>query len=119
MIKSDILVDKSFDLAIEIVVLYKKITSEQKEFVLTKQILRSDTSIGANVTKAVAAISKADFRSKISIAHKEACETEYWLKLMFKSNYIDEKTFNSIFDQTREVNNILSKILISLNSQLK
>jgi four helix bundle protein len=77
MKKENILITKSFKLAVRIVKLYKFLCTDKKEFVLSKQLLRSGTSIGANAKEAVAGISKADFRNKISIAHKEASETEY------------------------------------------
>ena len=108
-----IFLDKSFKLAVRIVKLYKFLCSEKKEFVLSKQLLRSGTSIGANVKEAVAGISRADFRSKISIAHKEASETEYWLELLKETDFLTKGGFQSIFDEVVEVNKILAKILIS------
>lgn len=113
MEKENIIVERSFQLAIRIVNLYKFLKEEQKEFVLSKQLLRSGTSIGANVQEAIGGISKADFRAKISIAHKEARETEYWLKLLKETKYLSESQFVSIFQDANEVNKILAKILIS------
>jgi four helix bundle protein len=113
MKKDNVIVDKSFELAVRIVNLYKFLCNEKKEFVISKQLLRSGTSIGANVREAVAGISKADFRNKISIAHKEACETEYWLELLIETEYLSETEFKSIFEEVVEVNKILAKILIS------
>lgn len=85
----------------------------KKEFALSKQLLRSGTSIGANVREVVAGISKTDFRSKISIAHKEDSKTEYWLKLLKETDFLTKEEFQSIFDEVVEVNKILAKILIS------
>jgi len=103
MKKENIAVDKSFKLAVRIVKLYKFLCIERKEFILSKQLLRSGTSIGANIREGVAGISKADFRNKISIAHKEACETEYWLELLKETGFLTEDQFQSIFDEVVEV----------------
>ena len=113
MKKRNIIVDKSFIMAIEIVNLYKSLINTHSEYVMSKQILRSGTSVGANIREAVAGFSKADFKAKMSIAHKEASETEYWLELLFKTDFLDEEHFTKIFTQVREVNKIISKILIS------
>ncbi len=83
----NIILSKSFDFALKIIELYKQMT-EQKEFILSKQLLRSGTSIGANVEEATAAYSKKDFAAKMSIASKEARETRYWLKLIKNSNLV-------------------------------
>lgn len=84
----NIIEKKSFDFAIRIVKLYKFLCNEKNEFVLSKQLLRSGTSIGANVAEAQQAQSKADFISKISIALKEATESKYWLRLLNATDYI-------------------------------
>src|SRR5262245_53285528 len=86
---------KSYILAIRIVKLYKQLADERKEFVLSKQVLRSGTSVGANIREAIQAESKADFIHKMCIALKESSETEYWLELLKETNYLDEPTFNS------------------------
>lgn len=88
MIKDNIIQRKSYDFALKSISLYKKITSENKEYVLSKQFLRSSTSIGANVEETIGAQSERDFLSKISISYKEARETHYWLRLLKDSNYI-------------------------------
>ena len=85
MKKDNIILDKSFDFALHIIELYKQMTA-QHEYVLSKQLLRSATSIGANVEEATAAISKKDFAAKMSIASKEARETRYWLRLIDKTS---------------------------------
>lgn len=101
---------KSMDLAVRIVNLYKWLIENRKEFVLSKQLLRSGTSVGANISEAQAAISKADFASKIYIAAKECRETQYWVELLFKTNYMDERQYNSINDDISEMGKLLTSI---------
>ena len=86
----NILQVKSFRFAIEIVELFKKLSIDKREFVLSKQILKSGTSIGANVEEAIGGQSEADFMSKLSIAYKEARETAYWLRLLKETNFISQ-----------------------------
>ena len=86
--QDNIILNKSFKFAVRIVKLYRFLTAEQKEYVLSKQILRSGTSIGANVNEAVEGFSNKDFQFKLNIALKEARETEYWLKLLHETEYI-------------------------------
>ena len=93
-IKGSIIRQKTFDFAIRIVKLYKYITTEKKEYVLSKQLLRSGTSIGANVNEALYGQSKKDFISKLHISLKEASETQYWLELLNATGYLDEKNIN-------------------------
>jgi four helix bundle protein len=88
--------DKSFQFALRIVKLYRYLKEEKKEYVLSKQILRSGTAIGALVREAQHAESKADFIHKLSIALKEANETDYWIELLFQSGYIEEISYRSI-----------------------
>ncbi|MGB3849924.1 MAG: four helix bundle protein [Tunicatimonas sp.] len=113
MKKENIIKDKTYRFALAIVTLYKRVTHEKKEYVLTKQILRSGTSIGANVTEADAAISKAEFSAKISIAYKEAMETSYWLNLLHDSEYIDSSDFHSLHEECIVICKILFSILKS------
>lgn len=103
--------DKSLDFAIRIVNLYKYLVDEKKEFVLSKQILRSGTAIGALVKEAQQAESKADFIHKLSIALKEANETEYWIILLYKTNFIQENAFNSIIADLKELLKLLTSII--------
>lgn len=110
MKKDNIILDKSFDFAVRVVNLYKHLTAEKKEFVLSKQLVRSGTSIGANVSEAVRAQSTADFIAKLSIALKEANETEYWLKLLYKTEYLTKKEYESI---SKDINEIIA-ILVSI-----
>ena len=93
--KENVVFEKSKDFAIRIVNLYNYLCDNKKEYVLSKQILRSGTSIGANIAESECAISRKDFLSKLYIALKESSETLYWLDLLFETNYIDEKMYHS------------------------
>ena len=110
---NNVIENKSFDFAIRIVNLYKYLCKNKKEYVLSKQVLRSGTSIGANVSEAQQAQSKADFISKISIALKEATETNYWLRLLNATEYLSQSEINSILDDCIEIEKILTAILRS------
>ena len=109
----NIIEKKSFDFAIRIVKLYKYLCNNKKEYVLSKQVLRSGTSIGANVAEAQQAQSKADFISKLSIALKETTETKYWLRLLNATNYLNQSEIKSILDDCIEIEKILTSILMS------
>ena len=113
---NNIIYDKSFDFAVSIVNLYKYLTEQLKEYVLSKQLLRCGTSIGANVSEAQRAQSKPDFISKMSIALKEANESYYWIKLLYKTNYIDKLQFESLQLDINEIISILIKICKTSNS---
>ena len=91
--------------------LYKHISETSHEYVLSKQLLKSGTSIGANVREAIGGQSKEDFIAKMHIALKEVYETEYWLELLYNTDYLTEKEFESIFTDCRELTNILASIL--------
>jgi len=109
--KNNVTYDKAYKFAIRVVKAYKYLVEEKREFVLSKQLLRSGTSIGANVAEANGAISKADFSAKISIAYKECLETKYWLSLLKDTGYIDMKSFDSIYQDADEIGKILFSIL--------
>jgi len=111
MKENNIIKDKSYSFALRIIKAYKYLTQEQREFVLSKQVLRSGTAIGALVWESVHAQSKADFINKINISLKEANETEYWLMLLKDSEYMDEKTFISIHKDCDELIRLLVSIL--------
>ena len=98
---------KSKRFAVRIVNLYKYLCDEKKEFVLSKQVLRSGTSIGANTKESVFAQSKADFIAKLFIAQKECAETEYWLELLHESDYINKQEFDSIYEDCQELMRLL------------
>lgn len=108
--RENVIVDKSKSFAIRIVRLYRYISNEKKEYVLSKQVLRSGTSIGANVKEAIRGQSKADFYAKMNIALKEASETEYWLELLHETNYLTEGQFRSIYNDCQELLRILMSI---------
>jgi four helix bundle protein len=111
--KENVIVDKTYLFASRIVKLYKYIVAEQKEYVLSKQVLRSGTSIGANGEEAVAAASRADFINKLTIAAKEARETAYWLRLLHDNYYIPHPLFQSIYQDIDEIKRIIGTIVIS------
>ena len=106
----NVIVEKSFDFAVRIVNLRKYLTREHKEFVLSKQLLRSGTSIGANVSEAQRGQSKADFTAKMSIALKEASETEYWIKLLYRTEYLSKEQFESLNGDIQELIGLLMAI---------
>ena len=107
--------EKSFQFAVRIVKLCKYLQTEQKEYTLTRQLLRCGTSIGANVAESQQAQSRADFISKLNIALKESYETDYWLRLMHETQYLSSDEFQSIIADCQE----LEKLLISIIKSLK
>lgn len=113
----NILADKTVDFAVRIVKFYKYLCEEKKEYVLSKQILRSGTSIGANVRESKNAQSKADFISKLNIALKEADETEYWLEVMVKSDLIKENQVEKLVSDLKEIIAILVSSLKTMKSK--
>ena len=102
---------KSKAFALRVIKLYQWLVDTKHEFVLSKQVLRSGTSIGANVKEGVRAQSTPDFIAKLSIALKEAEETEYWLELLHESGYIDDNSFASIINENVEIIKILTRIV--------
>ena len=111
----NIIVEKSFDFAVRIVNLHKYLTREHKEFILSKQLLRSGTSIGANVSEAQRGQSKADFTAKMSIALKEASESEYWIKLLDRTEYLSKEQYNSLNADIQELIGLLMAICRTSN----
>ena len=111
--KKNIICEKSYKFAIRIVGLYKYLVFSKKEYVLLKQILRSGTSVGANIEEAQGGQSKNDFYAKISIAYKEARETHYWLRILHDTNFINNKEFNSIANDCDEILKIIGKIQVT------
>jgi four helix bundle protein len=118
MAKYNILQEKSFAFAIRVVNLYKFLCEEKKEFVLSKQVLRSGTSIGANIEEGIGGQSDKDFLSKISISYKETRETMYWLRLLLATNYLNEEQSNSILQDAEELCKILSKVILTMKQKL-
>jgi four helix bundle protein len=117
--KENIIKLKSFDFALRIINLYKYLNENKKEFVLSKQLLRSGTSIGANIRESEHAESRADFIHKLSISLKEANETNYWIELLYFSKYIEEKEYQSINNDCLQIIKILVSILNSSKSKNK
>lgn len=113
----NIIQQKSFSFAIRIVRLYQFLTKEKNEFVLSKQILRSGTSIGANIEESIGGQSDKDFLSKICISYKEARETIYWLKLLQATDYLTEEQAESLLTDAEEICKILGKIQITLKGK--
>ena len=109
--KTSLFYQKAYAFSIRIVNLYKHLCKQKKEYVLSKQILRCGTSIGANVAEANGAISNNDFSSKMSIAYKESLETKYWLNLFKDTDYLSIEEFNSLFTDADEIAKMLFSIL--------
>ena len=117
MKQDNAIVNKSKAFALRIIKLYKYLCNEQNEYVLSKQILRSGTSIGANVKEAIRGQSKPDFYAKLNIALKEASETEYWLELLHESEYIEPSAFQSIYADCQEIIRLLVAITKTQKTQ--
>ena len=114
----NILREKSYKFALRTIGLYKYLVSEKKEFVLSKQVLRSGTSIGSNVVEASQAQSKADFVHKLSISLKESFETQYWLELMRDSVYITPDQAESLLSDCSELQRILTTSIKTAKSSM-
>lgn len=115
--KQNLVAEKSLQLAVRIVNLRNFLVKEKKEYTLSDQILRSGTSIGANIAESEYAQSDADFLAKLSISQKEAGETLYWLKLLYTTDYISEVQYDSLRDDTQEVLRLLSSIILKLKGK--
>ena len=111
---SNIIKEKSFEFAKRIVKLYNYLCAEKKEYIMSKQLMRSGTSIGANVFESGRAVSKKDFANKIAISQKEADESLYWIELLYATEYLDEKQYVSIKEDCIEI----IKILMSISKTL-
>ena len=115
--KKNVIKEKSFSFALEVIQIYKKLSSEKKEFIMSKQLLRSGTSIGANIREAEYAQSKADFISKLSIALKEANEADYWIELLHISGYINLEDFQNTKQKVSEQLRLLTSIINTSKQQ--
>ena len=115
----NVIKNQSKAFAIRIVRLYRYLREEKNEWVLSKQLLRSCTSIGANVVEALASISKKEFLSKMYISFKECCETEYWLDLLHDTNYLSDEEYESIYKDNIELRKLLSSITLTTSQNLK
>lgn len=109
--KQNLVYDKAFKFSIRIVNLHKYLCKEKQEYILSKQVVRSGTSIAANIREAIQAQSKKDFLNKINIALKESSETTYWLELLQATDYLPEKSFKSIHEECNELYKILASIV--------
>jgi four helix bundle protein len=119
MKENNIVEEKSFEFSVRIVNLYKYLTTARQEYVMSKQLLRSGTSIGANVCEAQQAQSPMDFLSKMSIALKEAYESDYWLRLLQKTEYLNKDEYNSIIFDCRAITKLLVTIVKSTKENNK
>ncbi len=117
--KENILSEKSYKFALRMIKLYKFMNQEHKEYVLSKQVLRSGTSIGANIEESVHAQSKSDFIHKLSIAQKESSETNYWLRLLRDSDYLNDKLADSLLGDCEEIQKLLTSSLKTAKSNLE
>lgn len=117
--KESVLRSKSFDFAFRIVNLYKHLQEKHREYVISKQVLRSGTSIGANIEEAKHGQSTVDFIHKLSIAQKEAAETSYWIKLLGRGAYINEKLANSLLADCEEIQKLLTASIKTSKLKLK
>lgn len=114
-----ILKEKSLDFAVRIVKLYKFLREKKSEYVMSKQLLRSGTSIGANIRESKHAESNLDFIHKLAISQKEAGETEYWLILLHRTEYISKAEFNSIVSDLSELQKMISASIVTMKKKLK
>ena len=113
MKQENIIQEKTFAFAVRIVNLYKYLCEEKKEFVLSKQVLRSGTSIGVNVEESIGGQSDRDFLTKVTISYKEARETAYWLRLLLATDYLSKEQADSLLKDAEEICKILGKIQIT------
>ena len=118
MEKDNLIKDKSYDFALRIIKLYKFLTEKKKEYVLSKQILRCGTSIGANVEESIGGVTKKEFVSKLFIAYREARETQDWIRLLTDSGYITRKEADSLIADNEELQKILGKIISTSRKNL-
>lgn len=109
--------DRALNFSVRIVKLYRYLVEDKAEYVMSKQLLRSGTSIGANISESVSAESTSDFIHKLAISQKEAEETLYWLLLLFKTDYLSETQYNSVSADCIEIKKLLSSIALTLKQQ--
>ncbi len=114
--KENIILVKSFAFAVRIVKVYQYLCDEKKEYVLSKQLLRSGTSIGANIEEAIGGQSEKDFFAKLTIAYKEARETHYWIRLLTETNYLTNEENKSLLNDTEELLKIIGSIQKTLRA---
>ena len=114
---NNIVAEKTYAFAIRMVKCYQYLTNEQKEFIISKQLLRSGTSIGANVEEAIGGQSEKDFYAKMTIAYKEARETNYWIRLLRDTEILDKKIAESLLTDSEELLKIIGSILKTMKSK--
>jgi four helix bundle protein len=119
MEQENAIMKKNKAFALRIIKKYKYLCGEKREYVMSKQVLRSGTSIGANVREAIRGQTKPDFIAKMSVAQKEAEETCYWLELLYESGYLSRNIFESMYRDNLEINRILASIIITARQNLK
>ncbi len=117
MQKENIALTKSFDLALQSISIFKLLTENKKEFIISKQLLKSATSVGANIEEAIGGSSARDFVAKLSISYKEARETRYWLRLLKKSGYLDTKQVSACLSQCEDLCRLLGKSISTVKRQ--
>ncbi len=117
--KENILADKSFEFALRVIKMYKHLKNFKGEYVMSKQLLRSGTSVGANICESEHSESKQDFIHKLSIGQKEINETLYWIRLLYKSDYLTDVEFKSIFSDAQELLKLLTSSIKTAKSNLK
>lgn len=115
--KENVIVDKSKAFAVRVVRLYQFLVDSKKEYVMAKQLLRSGTSIGANVREACVSQSRKEFIAKMNISLKEAAESEYWLELLYETNYLSIAEFESMRHDCAELNRLLTSIIKATNTK--
>ena len=118
MKKDNILADKSFKFAVKIVDLYNRLREEKKDYILSKQVVRCGTSIGANVEEAIGGLSEKDFVAKLGIAYKESRETIYWLRLLHATGMITAEMFEDIVSEAGEICKIIGKIQVTMKKKI-
>ncbi|TCI85159.1 four helix bundle protein [Tenacibaculum sp. M341] len=116
--KENVIQIKSYDFAVRVVKLYQHLSKEKKEFTLSKQLLRSGTSIGANVEEAIGGQSKKDFYAKLTIAYKEARETNYWIRLLRDTNYLKDIEAKSLLKDINELLKIIGSIQKTMRTKI-
>lgn len=116
--KDNVVFEKSKRFAVRIVNLYKHLCNNKSEYILSKQLLRSGTSIGANISEALCSISKKEFLAKMYIAFKECTESKYWIELLYETDYLTKEEYNSIVDDCTEIQKLLTTITKTTKSEL-
>ena len=117
--KNNIVQEKSYLFAIRIVKLYKYLCEEKKEYTLSKQLLRSGTSIGANIEEAIGGQSEKDFFAKLTISYKEARETHYWIRLLTDTDYINDKQSKNLLNDVEELLKIIGSIQKTMKTKIR